>query len=473
MKFTSAPPAPTDSAPLFSRHDLFKIILPLIIQQILSVTIGTVDSMMVAAAGEAAVSGVSLVNTLDTLLVLVFSSLVAGGSVVVAQSLGRRDPERARAAVKQLVYAATGIAVLLTTTVLLLRRPLLRLLFGTVAADVMTSAEQYFFFIALSFPFLALESANAASFRAMGNSMVSLLVSLLMNLVNVAGNALFILVFGWGAAGAAIATLLSRMLGAVVMTVLIHNRRNPVYLERLFHYKPDLSILRAILHIGIPNGIENGMFQFGKLLTQTLVSTLPTAAIAANAVANTLANIQYMTGSAFSTAMVTVVGRCIGAQEQQQAKRYSRLLVGMAYAALFLVAVFTLLFARPLIGVYDLSAESSALAYRLIMFHSVCAMLVWPIAFVLPAAFRAASDVHFPLVISMFSMWTFRVALSYVFVGEQFHFLGMSIPGLGIGVIGVWIAMTVDWVFRTAMFLWRYLSGRWLTVHARRASRSP
>ena len=466
MKDTQASPtAPARSASLFSGRALFSIIFPLILQQILSITIGTADSMMVARAGEAAVSGVSLVNTLDTLLVLVFTSLVSGGSVVVSQALGRKDFTGARTAAKQLLYASTGIALLVSVTVILCRHPLLNLLFGAVEADVMQSALGYFFFVALSFPFLAIESANAASFRAMGNSMISLLVSLMMNLINIGGNALFILVFEWGAIGAAVATLISRIVGATVLTILLHSKKNAVYLEKLLHYKPDFRVIRSILHIGVPNGIENGMFQFGKLLTQTLISTMPTAAIAANAVANTLANIQYMTGAAFSNTMVTVVGRCIGAEEKEQAKRYARLLTVLEYLALFIMALVTVIFAKPLIAVYDLSPDSSALAYRLILYHSICAVLVWPIAFTLPSAFRASSDVRFPLVVSMFSMWTFRVALSYVFAQETVSLFGLiTFPGLGMGVMGVWVAMTVDWLFRMVMFIWRFVSGKWLTV---------
>ena len=466
MKDTQASPtAPARSAQLFSGRALFSIIFPLILQQILSITIGTADSMMVARAGEAAVSGVSLVNTLDTLLVLVFTSLVSGGSVVVSQALGRKDFTGARTAAKQLLYASTGIALLVSVTVILCRHPLLNLLFGAVEADVMQSALGYFFFVALSFPFLAIESANAASFRAMGNSMISLLVSLMMNLINIGGNALFILVFEWGAIGAAVATLISRIVGATVLTILLHSKKNAVYLEKLLHYKPDFRVIRSILHIGVPNGIENGMFQFGKLLTQTLISTMPTAAIAANAVANTLANIQYMTGAAFSNTMVTVVGRCIGAEEKEQAKRYARLLTVLEYLALFIMALVTVIFAKPLIAVYDLSPDSSALAYRMILYHSICAVLVWPIAFTLPSAFRASSDVRFPLVVSMFSMWTFRVALSYVFAQETVSLFGLiTFPGLGMGVMGVWVAMTVDWLFRMVMFIWRFVSGKWLTV---------
>ena len=453
------------TTPLFSGRALFNIIFPLIIQQILSITIGTADSMMVSYAGEAAVSGVSLVNTLDTLLVLVFTSLVSGGSVVVSQALGRKDPSEARAAAKQLYCVTTVIAIVLSAIVIVFRRPVLRLLFGSVEADVMESALGYFFFVALSFPLLAMDSAAAACFRAMGNSMVSLMVSLMMNLINLGGNALFILVFEWGAVGAAVATLIARVAGATVLTILLHSKKNDVYLERILDYKPDFRVIRSILHIGVPNGIENGMFQFGKLLTQTLISTMPTVAIAANAVANTLANIQYMTGAAFSNTMITVVGRCIGAQEKEQAKRYSRLITALEYMALFIMALITVIFAKPLIAVYNLSPDSAALAHRLILYHSVCAVLVWPIAFTLPSTFRASSDVRFPLVVSMFSMWAFRVALSYIFSLETVSLFGLfTFSGLGMGVMGVWVAMTVDWLFRTVMFIWRYLSGKWLTV---------
>ena len=271
---------------LFSTRDLLKIIIPLIIQQVLAVTVGALDTVMVSYAGEAAVSGVSLVNTLDVLLVLFFTSLVTGGTVVVAQALGRKSPEEARSAAKQLIYVTTAVALLVTALVLLFRYPLLNLLFGDVEADVMFSARSYFLFVALSFPFLAIESGISALFRAAGNSFISMLSSLIINLINLGGNALLIIGFDMGAAGAAIATLFARMVGTVLMLVLIQNKKSVIYVERLLHYKPDFKVIREILHIGIPNGIENGMFQFGKLLTQTLIASMGTAAIAANAAAS-------------------------------------------------------------------------------------------------------------------------------------------------------------------------------------------
>lgn len=450
---------------LFSKRELVKIAIPLILQQILAVTVGMVDTMMVSSAGEAAVSGVSLVNTVDIMLVMIFSALVSGGSVVVSQALGSKDISVARSAAKQLTYSSTFVALALAILVVTLRIPLLHLLYPHVEADVMYSAQSYMFYVALSFPFLALSSSCASLFRVMGNSAICLVTSICTNLVNVAGNAILIFHFKMGAAGAAIATLIARMLGSVIELVLIQNKKHPIYIEDVLHYRPDFKIIKAILRIGVPNGIENGMFQFGKLLTQSLISSFGTAATAANAVGNTLAQFQYMPGAAIGSLMITVVGRCIGAREKKQATYYARLLTGATYACLWVVVLGTILFSRQIIGIYNLSPESGDLAHQMIIYHAVCAAVLWPSAFTLPTSLRAASDVRFTLKVSMFSMWAFRVALSYVFCLESISLLGITIPALGLGPIGVWVAMTVDWVFRAALFIIRHFSGKWLNKY--------
>ena len=443
-------PRSVDGGPLlFTNKGLVSIIVPLMIQQVLTVAVGAVDTVMVAYAGEAAVSGVSLVNTLDVLLVMFFSSLVTGGAVVVAQTLGRKNMDDARSAAKQLLYVATAMALLVTVTVLTFRKPLLSLLFGSAEADVMYSAERYFFFVALSFPFLAIHSGVASIFQVSGNSVISMTVSFVTNLINIGGNALFIIALGKGSAGAAIATLICRIVGAGIMLVLINRKNHIFYIEKLLHYKPDLKVIKEILRIGVPNGIENGMFQFGRLLTQSLISSMGTATIAANAVALTISNFQYMAGSAYSSAMITVVGRCVGAKEIEQAKYYSRLMAVLNYITLWMIVLVTVVFLSPIVSLYDLSTESSA--------------IMWPIGFMLPSAFRAAGDVRFPLIVSVITMWIFRVAGSYVLALDTVSVFGLfSFKGLGMGVMGVWVAMTVDWVFRAALFLVRYLSGRWL-----------
>ena len=439
---------------LFSRKDLTRIFLPLLLEQILAVTVGMFDSMMVSSAGEAAVSGVSLVDSINILLSNIFAALATGGAVVCSQFLGRRDYSSARKSAKQLYYVVFFVSTAIMAVALLLRRPLLSLIFGKIEADVMGHAQIYFLFTALSYPFLAVYNGGAAIFRALGNSKISLYVSFGMNVVNIAGNAILIYGFGLGAAGAAIATLFSRILGAIVMLVLSYNKENPIYVEKLFRVRLNFPLIRNILHIGVPSGMENGMFQFGKLLTQSLVSTFGTAAIAANAVAHTLSSFEYAAGGAVGLTMIAVIGRCVGAGEKEQAKQYVKKLMGVAYAVMLVAAFLLTLFAKPIIGVYKLSAESGATALTLIFLHNIFAATVWPLAFSLPNSFRAASDVRYPMIVSVLSMWICRVALSYVFA-----------LWLDLGVLGVWVAMMADWVVRAAFFAARFISGKWLTKY--------
>ena len=279
---------------LFTNKALMRIILPLALQGILAVAIGMVDSMMISGKGEAAFAGVSLIGSLDTVLITLFSSLASGGSVVLAQALGRGDRDRACAAAKQLTYLATAVAALITVTVLVFRVPLLRLLFGEVEESVMKNALDYFFFMAMSFPFLAIQNSAAAILRAQGNSMISLVTSIFMNLVNIGGNAILIYGVNLGSAGAAIATLFSRVVGAVVMLFVVMSPKRQIHIRKLFRYRPDWGILKAIMRIGIPNGVEDSMFQAGRLVTASLISTLGTASIAANAAVLQLANFQYI-----------------------------------------------------------------------------------------------------------------------------------------------------------------------------------
>ena len=451
---------------VFTRREIAKIVLPLFLQNLLAIAIGMIDSMMVSNKGEAAFAGVSLVGSLDTVLITLFSALTAGGSVVLAQAMGRKDREHACEAAKQMLYITTGAAAVISVAVLLLRAPLLHLLFGDAEADVMQSALAYFFFIALSFPFLAVEYSVGATLRAQGDSMTSLKISLLMNVLNIGGNALLIYVLDLGAAGAAIATLLSRVVGATIKIFIVRSKNLYIRVERLLHYKPNGSIIKSILRIGVPNGIENSMFQFGRLMTSSLVSSLGTVAIAANAAALSLANLHYTTGGAIQSTMVPVVGRCVGAGELKQAKRYTWLLLGIAYVALFIVIGLMCLFVRPLLGLYGLSDASSELARQLLLYHSLISVFIWPIAFCLPPAFRAAGDVRFSMVASITSMWVLRVALGYVLALETVSVFGLfSFSGAGMGVMGVWVAMTVDWALRTVLFLWRFLCNKWLAKH--------
>lgn len=450
---------------LFTNKDILKLAVPMMLQNILATTIGMVDSVMVASIGEAAVSGVALINSLDAVLTTFFGAMVVGGTVIVSQYLGRGEHSRTQESIKQLLYLTTAVAVVITLFGQIFRVPMLRMLFGEAEAAVMHHADRYFLYISLSFPLLAVSSACGAALQAMGNTTTPMIVSFISNGANIALNGVFIYALRMETAGAAIASLLSRAVGAAILMFLLLDKRREIHIDRLLHYRPDFSIIRSILRIGIPNAIENCMFSFGKLLTQSVVSTLGTAAITANSVAHNLANYQYIAGSSVGSAAVIVVGRCVGAGEKKQAKYFSRKMLFAAYVCIWVVALITAIFARPIIGFWQLSEGTLELTRSLILYHCVCAALVWPLGFVLPSIFRAASDVKFPMVVSIVCMWLFRVAFSYVLAPAEMQILGVTLPGLNMGVMGVWVAMTVDWAVRVTLYAWRYFSGRWLAVY--------
>lgn len=450
---------------LFSRRDLLKIIIPVFLQQILGMTLGMFDTMMVSSAGDAAVSGISLVVTLDNVLMVFFTALVTGGTVIIAQRLGTANTKEISEAAKQLLYAATAMSVAVMTLALIFRVPLLNTLFGSADAAVLKHANDYFFLICLSFPFVAISEATAACFRSAGNSVIPLIISLSVNSINIGGNAIFIFVFDMGAKGAALSTLIARIVGTVILLLLAVKKKYPVHIENLFHYKPRFKVIKEILHIGVPSGIETMLFQFGRLLTQSLIATFATSVIAANSVALNLANFQYAVNSSFIVVMTPVIGRCIGAKRTDQAKHYSLRLVMADYAMLWLVIGATLIFINPLMKAYGISADAVDLTVELVLYHSLVAAVIYPLGFLLPSTFRAASDVKFTLFVSMISMWVLRVALAYFLALDTVTiFKVINIPGLGLGIKGVWLAMFLDWILRSTLYFIRYLRGKWLKV---------
>ncbi len=436
---------------LFTGSDLKRLIIPLILEQFLAVAIGFADTVMVSSVGEAAVSGISLVDAINILLINVFAALATGGAVVTSQYIGRKEPDLAGQAAKQLLYTVLAVSLGISLFSLVSRGWLLQMIFGSIEQEVMASAQIYFLISAVSYPFLSVYNGSAALLRAVGNSKASLKTSILMNAINIIGNALLIYVFDMGVAGAALATLFSRMVGAVIMLVVLRNPHPLLQIPSLHKFQWNNDMVRRILRVGVPTGLENGMFQLGKLLIQSLVASLGTIAIAANAVANTLSSMQSIPGSAISLSMVAVVGRCIGAREYKQAKHYVLFLMRLTYLTVgALVGVILLL--NPLIlKAFHLSPETTSLAQQLVVIHGIFCIFFWPVSFTLPNALRASGDAKFTMLVSGLSMLTFRIVFSYILVNQ-----------LHMGILGIWIAMFIDWVFRSIAFVYRYYSGKWL-----------
>ena len=448
------------SKPIFSTQDLTRLIIPLVVEQLLLMTVGMADTMMVTAAGEAVVSGVSLVDNINILIINIFSALSTGGAVVVAQYLGRREPENARSAAKQLLYVALLAALFLTGVALLFRGYILRILFGDISQDVMDSALIYFLLTAAAYPFIAVYNAGAALFRAMGNSKVSMTNSLIVNVVNIVVNAVLIYGFHMGAAGAGIGTLASRIVAAAIIGVMITRPTLQVYIEDLFRPNLQWRIIRFILRIGIPAGIENGMFQIGKLLVLRLVTSFDIgvdlavmgSAVAANAICNSIASLINVPGQAVGLSMVTVVGRCMGARDHDQAVGYTRKLMKVAYLTMGASCLCLFLVAPVLVPLFNLTPATAAISIQVLRWCAVFTIFFWPMSFTMPNALRAAGDAKFTMMVSLLSMWICRIGLSYL--------LG-SAWGLGLRLLGVWLAMFCDWVVRGVVFLIRFLRGKW------------
>ena len=409
--------APARSSLLFSRDALLRLIIPLVIEQLLLMTVGMADTVMVTTSGEAAVSGVSLVDNINTLIIQVFSALSTGGAVVVSQYLGRQDTDNAKAASKQLLYAMCALSLLLMGA--------------------------------------GIYNAGAALFRAMGNSKVSMFCSLVVNVINITVNAVLIFGFGMGAAGAGIGTLVSRIAAAVIIMALLNHPDHVLRVEGLLRFEFRGAIVKRILFIGIPNGMENGMFQAGKLMVLNLITTFGTSAVAANAIANSVAGVINVPGMALGLAIITVIGQCMGAGETGQAVYYTKRLVGASYLCMLVMSAALFFSAGGLVTLFHLSPEACTMAAQVLRACAVGNVLFWPLAFTLPNSLRAAGDAIFTMAVSLGSMFVCRVVLSYVFACAW---------GLNLGLLGVWLAMIADWVVRAAFFLFRYWRGRWKRI---------
>lgn len=437
---------------LFSKTDLRRLILPLIIEQFLSVAMGFIDTAMVSSAGAAAVSGVSLSDNINVLLINIFAALATGGAVVVAQYLGRKDSQSAGIAAKQLLYVSFAISLVIVAIVFPLRQWLLIKLFGNADSDVMAYALTYFAITILSFPFLALYNSSAALMRTTGDAITPTITAFIMNVLHIIGNYILINGFHMDVAGAAISTVICRAAGAVAMVWYL-KRPNPILtIKHLFKpiWHPDM--IKRIFRIGIPNGVENSLFQLGKIIILQLIASLSTVVIAANSVANILSSIVTIPGSAIGLAMITVVGRCVGANEKGQAKKYTDLLIKLSYLSLVITSVvLVLVLPWTLTSLFNLQGEGYTITRNMLLIYAAVAIIIWPPAFALPNALRAAGDAKFTMVVSLLSMALFRISLSYLFV-KTFNW----------GIYGVWFAMFADWIVRSAAFLIRYKNEKWL-----------
>ena len=436
---------------MFTNRMIRNLLVPVVLEQILNSIMGTADTMMVSNVGSAALSAVSLVDSINVLLIQAFSALAAGGAIVCAQYIGQRNYEKANMSARQVLFIITAISVVVSAVCLIFQKPLLRLIFGGVDADVMRASETYFFFTALSFPFIAAYDSAASIFRAQENTKGPMTISMISNIMNIGGNAVLIWVFHLGVAGAAISTLVSRIFCAVVVLWQLRKDRQPVVVKDYLKIRPDWSMIGRILGLGIPSGIENSMFQLGKLAIQSTVSTLGTAAIAAQAMTNILENLNGIAAIGVGVGLMTIVGQCLGAGRKDEAVYYIKKLCVIAEAVIIVSCLIVYILVRPVTILGGMESTSAEMCIHMITWITIVKPVVWTMAFVPGYGLRAAGDVKFSMITSCCTMWVCRFCLC-VFL----------IRVLGFGPMGVWIGMFADWTVRGIIFPWRFHSRKWL-----------
>lgn len=440
---------------LFTNRDLFALFLPLIIELFLEFLVGLADSIMVAYVSESAVSGVSLVDFVMALLISLFAALATGGAVIAGQYMGRNQKEDSREAANQLVWFAGSISIIIMVIIYLIKPLILNGLFGPITDEVRREANIYLMITALSIPFLALYNAGAAIFRTMGNSKLPMKVMLAMNIAHAAGNAILIYGFHFGTAGVAIPTLISRIAAAVIIITLALNKEQSIYIKKSLKHKFNWSMIYKILGIGIPYGLENGLFYLGRIIVLSLVATFGTAAIAANAVSGTIVMFEVLPGMAIGLGLTVVISRCVGAGDYVQAKYYTKKTMGIIYGANVISCALVLAVLPVILNVYGLSEAATSLTTQIVWWHAAFTAAIWPLGYTLPVTFRASGDAKFPMIIGFLTMFFCRIALAYL----------LSIY-FNMGMFGTWIAMFIDWIVKAIIFVRRYISGKWTKFHA-------
>lgn len=438
---------------MFTNRMIRNLLIPVVLEQLLNSIMGTADTMMVSNVGSAAISAVSLVDSINVLVIQAFSALAAGGAIVCAQYIGQRNKEKANESARQVLFIITAISVAVSLICLVFQKPLLRLIFGSVEAEVMRASEVYFFYTALSFPFIAAYDSAASIFRAQDNTRGPMTISMISNVMNIAGNAIMIWVFHMGVAGAALSTLISRIFCAVVVLIQLRKEREgqEIVVRDYFKIRPNWSMIKRILGIGIPSGVENSMFQLGKLAIQSTVSTLGTAAIAAQAMTNILENLNGIAAIGVGVGLMTIVGQCLGAGRKDEAVYYIKKLCVIAEIVVLTSCLIVFALTKPVTILGGMEKESTDMCFHMVMWITIMKPLVWTMAFVPGYGLRAAGDVKFSMITSCCTMWACRFCLC-VFL----------IRVMGFGPMGVWIGMFADWTVRSIIFTWRFHSRKWL-----------
>ncbi len=438
---------------MFSNKQLKDMIVPLFIEQLLIMLVGVADTFIVSFAGDAAVSGVSLVNSFNTIFIYLFTALASGGAVIVSQYIGRQENDAAGETSSQLLTASTLFSLVTALLILGVHRQLMSLMFGRVEPAVMDACIVYLKISAYSYPALAVYNAGAALYRSMGKTSAMMYISVIANIINVVGNLIGVFVLRAGVAGVAYPSLVARVFSAAAITVLCFGRSNFVRYKWKWILAWNTKLIARILKIAVPNGIESGIFQFVKVALSSVVALFGTYQIAANGIAQSIWSLAALVGVMMGPVFITVIGQCMGAGDVDAADHYFKKLIKITL--LISVVWNVLIFAGTplLMRVYIVADETKSLVIWLVLVHNIFNSVVFPFSGPLSNGLRAAGDVTFTMVVSIASTIAGRFVFSI--------FFGIV---LKLGVLGIAYAMCLDWGIRGIIFFVRYRAGKWKRI---------
>jgi putative MATE family efflux protein len=426
------------------------IFIPILVDQACLILMSLLNTAMVSSAGVAAVSAVSMVDSLNIFLVNVFIAVATGGTVIVAQYKGSGNSAMVSKTAAQAISAVTIFSVVLSAVVIVFHMPVLNVLFGKAEADVFQNAKIYLIGSCISYPFIAIFQAVCGSLRGVGETKPCLSLSLLLNLSNTLLNVILITFLHMGVKGLIVSTILARTLGmaAALVYILKYNVTIRFKIKNAVHF--DFSILKKVMFIGLPFAAEQIFFNGGKLLTQTFIVQLGTLAMTVYAICNSVALLFQIGPNALSIMVVTVVGQCIGRRDIVDARKFIKSLIGFS-SILFVFSSCILLPLLPdIIKLFNPPDNIVPTITMLIIISAVAQPVLWSQSFIMPSALRAAGDSNFTSIASLLSMWLLRVVLGYI--------LGIT---FGFGITGVWVAMIVEWGARGLIFTGRFRGKKW------------
>lgn len=437
---------------LFSDKDLRTMIVPLFLEQLLVMFVGMADTLIVSYAGEAAVSGVSLVNQFNTIFIYLFTALASGGAVVISQYIGRREKDFASESASQLLLFSAVFSISIAILILIGNKRILQFMFGRVENDVMQSCITYLRISAYSYPALAIYNSGAAVYRSLGKTKVTMYLSIASNIINVIGNIIGVFVLNAGVVGVAYPSLIARTFSAVIITVLCFRAKNDVVYRSKWIFQWNGNLMKHILNIAVPNGMENGIFQLVKVALSSIVALFGTYQIAANGVAQSIWSLAALAGVTMGPVFITVIGQCMGSGDTEAADYYFKKLTKIAIFISVIWNTFIFALTPIFMKFYALEPKTKQLVIWLVFIHNLFNATVYPFSGALSHGLRATGDVKFTMCVSITSTIAGRLFLSYI-LGIIFH----------MGVIGIAIAMVCDWIIRAIIFVWRQKSGRWKT----------